>query len=87
MSHILSHGTVTTRKSQRCFGCLEDFPKGSRTVRSVQVDDGIFAMYNCPLCDTLMGMLSESGFFMDGFEEGFALENRCITSENKNSGK
>ena len=77
MSYILKYKEVTTRKSQRCFGCRRAFPGGTKMICETVKDDILFTAYLCLTCR----YISEHELdWMDGFCEG-DLYDRAIEIE------
>lgn len=50
MAYILTYKEVTTRKSQRCFGCRRTFPSRTKMIRETVKDDIWFTAYLCQTC-------------------------------------
>ena len=62
---------VTTRKPHTCWGCMREFPAGSRMHRNTCVEDEICTSYWCVVCDEIMHELDEE----DGIEFGGIINN------------
>ena len=71
MCDVIDQRIVKTRKSHRCFGCLEMIPTGSNVLRSTITDGGeIYANYLCKDCMAFSKTLP-SDYWVDGcYHEG-----------------
>lgn len=69
MMECLSQRFVTTRKPHRCWGCMQEFPVGSRMEAVVSVDDCISRVYWCQQCHDYVQAL-EYWQCEDGFSFG-----------------
>ena len=76
----LSLKTVKTRKPHNCWGCTEEFPKGTEMVRSVTVDQGEFSScYWCKNCETTLKNLERSGQAVINMIDDVRIFAGCLT--------
>lgn len=69
MSTLLHESLVTTRKRHRCFACLRPFEKGTKMLSQTCVGDGMYTVYTCSTCRTLIDKMHDSIF--DDCEMGY----------------
>lgn len=78
MAVVLTDKVVRTRKPHKCWGCLREFPKGTRMWLNVIDEKPLTAYYYCMTCDKLMqeGCKNNHGTFeiMGGELAEMALE-------------
>ncbi len=83
----LSHNIVKTRKPHNCWGCTEEFPKGSLLTKTVTVDQGEFSSaYWCEECEAYLNTL-EYWQTEDGFAYGELADHKKETFPFKKDGE
>lgn len=76
MSEILRSKIVKTSREHICFGCGRKFPKGTKMIFSVFIDDGLFNSYLCPTCREVTDHMSyyDEFCFGDLYDKALELE-------------
>ena len=76
----LSRKIVAIRKNHQCHACLSIFEPPTRMERSTFVDDGIYTLYICETCQSLLREFPDSFLDCDDrFPEGCVFE--CMSDE------
>lgn len=74
---ILSDKMVKTRKPHQCFGCGRTRPKGTNMHCQVNAgDDGIYTVYNCDVCWSIMSKYGDDEGMIDDWERTYYHE--CV---------
>ena len=74
MSTVLQSKHVKIAKPHKCWGCLREFPKGTKMHYNVTVDVIPFSSYWCETCEEIISEIG-SKEFEDGIGRGEIIEN------------